>query len=292
MRPIQLIALVAGVTLGIGGCGLFGGGQDTVVTPTPEPDPSVVVEPIEPEPTAEAPETQPLTVPAPDTAQVPPPPGLLPPDLISSTNPNQRAQGVQRDRPDPFAGLPANPTIQTPPVAQVPQTVPQLPGLPGVPRPGVAPGGTRPGTAASPGTPGTRPGPTGATGATGPTGAAGSPGTTGGQLAPVPNLVPQLPPPPPQPDLARAVQVTGVIQIGNTVHAIVSAPNEPSSRYVRVGQRLSNGQVLVKRIEMNAGLEPVVILEQNGIEVSRAVGEGGQEEPAAAAIAPPQFSAG
>jgi hypothetical protein len=76
--------------------------------------------------------------------------------------------------------------------------------------------------------------------------------------------------------MARAVKVMGVIQIGNTAHAIVQAPNEPTSRYVRVGQRLSNGEVLVKRIEMNRGAEePVVVLEQFGIEVPIAVGQGG-----------------
>jgi hypothetical protein len=72
------------------------------------------------------------------------------------------------------------------------------------------------------------------------------------------------------------VQVLGVVQIGNTAHAIVQAPNEPTSRYVQVGQRLSNGQVLVKRIEMSRGAEePVVVLEQYGIEVPTAVGQGG-----------------
>jgi hypothetical protein len=40
-----------------------------------------------------------------------------------------------------------------------------------------------------------------------------------------------------------------------------------------VGQRLSNGQVLVKRIEVNNGASPVVILEQYGREVARRVGE-------------------
>jgi hypothetical protein len=81
--------------------------------------------------------------------------------------------------------------------------------------------------------------------------------------------------------------VTGVVQIGGTPYAIVTAPNEPSSRYVRAGQRLSNGQVLVRRIEMNTGVEPVVVLEQFGVEVVRAIGEGGApstgETPAAAA---------
>lgn len=76
----------------------------------------------------------------------------------------------------------------------------------------------------------------------------------------------------PNPDLANEVEVTGVIQVGNTVQAIVKAPLEATSRYVGIGTRLSNGQVLVKRIEMNAGATPVVILEQNGVEVAKPVG--------------------
>jgi hypothetical protein len=71
--------------------------------------------------------------------------------------------------------------------------------------------------------------------------------------------------------LARAVEVTGVVQIGGTVYAIVNAPNEPSSRYVQVGQRLAEGQVLVRRIDA-AGDQPVVVLEQFGVEVVKAIG--------------------
>jgi len=63
--------------------------------------------------------------------------------------------------------------------------------------------------------------------------------------------------------------------VGNVTQIIVKAPNEDSSRYVRVGQRLSNGQVLVKRIELQ-GSEPVVVLEQFGIEVIKSIGKQGQ----------------
>ncbi len=79
-------------------------------------------------------------------------------------------------------------------------------------------------------------------------------------------------PPLPDPTLAKAVQVTGVIVVGGVPQAILQAPNEATSRYVQAGQRISNGQVLVKRIEMNNGSDPIVILEQNGVEVARAVG--------------------
>jgi hypothetical protein len=80
-------------------------------------------------------------------------------------------------------------------------------------------------------------------------------------------------PPLPEPKLAQAVEVTGVVTIGGITQAIIKAPNEPTGRHVEVGQRLSNGQVLVKRIEANAGTDPIVVFEENGQEVSRGVGE-------------------
>ena len=79
-------------------------------------------------------------------------------------------------------------------------------------------------------------------------------------------------PPIRQPEMARAVIVTGVVLIGKTPQAIVKVPDELSSRYVRPGQRLVNG-VLVKRIEISQGANPTVILEEYGIEVAKQVGE-------------------
>ncbi|MDJ0796217.1 MAG: hypothetical protein QNJ51_05165 [Calothrix sp. MO_167.B12] len=92
------------------------------------------------------------------------------------------------------------------------------------------------------------------------------------QVVPSPKLVPVLPPPP-QPKLAQAVSVSGVVVIGKEPQAIIKVPDEPTSRYVQAGQRLANG-LLIKRIEMNEGSEPTVILEQYGIEVAKMVGEG------------------
>lgn len=114
---------------------------------------------------------------------------------------------------------------------------------------------------------------------------------------PPPSSLPgnNLPPAPPvqlAPELAQNVTVMGVIQIGEATQAIVQVPNEPTSRYVQVGQRISNGQVLVKRIEMNEGAEPLVVLEQYGVEVAKAVGEqpanqnNGQTQPTAALPSP------
>ncbi|MBW4591824.1 MAG: hypothetical protein KME46_02585 [Brasilonema angustatum HA4187-MV1] len=78
---------------------------------------------------------------------------------------------------------------------------------------------------------------------------------------------------PPQPELAKAVVVSGVLLIGKEPQAIIKVPNEPTSQYVHAGQQLANG-VLIKRIEINQGSEPVVILEQYGIEVAKMVGQG------------------
>ena len=79
--------------------------------------------------------------------------------------------------------------------------------------------------------------------------------------------------------IAPTVSVSGIIQLGGEPYAIVSAGNEPE-RYVRVGDRIANGSVRVKRIDTLA-FEPQVILEENGIEVSRPVeSSGGQQESA------------
>jgi hypothetical protein len=95
------------------------------------------------------------------------------------------------------------------------------------------------------------------------------------QLPPAPVAqVPSSPPIPPPPDtqLAEGIEVTGVIDVGSQVQIIAKAPNEPTSRYIKVGQKIANGEVVVKRVEEEAG-EPVVILEQNGVEVSKRVGQ-------------------
>ena len=92
---------------------------------------------------------------------------------------------------------------------------------------------------------------------------------------PPPPQIPVVPPPPPPPstDIATGTEVSGVVKVGNETQVIVKVPNEPTSRYVKIGQRLSNGQVLVKRVDLKEGADPIVILEENGVEVAKAVGE-------------------
>jgi hypothetical protein len=237
MRQMSRMTLLGLLAFILGGCqflppNLFGGGGEAEQTPSPGP---VVANPpgaANTPPGAAAPAAEgeePFNEPVVEES----PQGILPADLIASTNPDERARSIQTERPDPFALIPITPIVE------------------------VQEGSTPP------------------------------PTNNGNELAPVPsslipsNPIPVGPPPPPPTDLARAVKVTGVVQIGTTVHAIVSAPNEPSSRYVRAGQYLSNGQVLVKRIEMYPGQDPIIILEQNGIEVSVRVGEGGVDSATA-----------
>ncbi|MCG5059445.1 MAG: hypothetical protein KA714_16055 [Limnoraphis sp. WC205] len=94
-------------------------------------------------------------------------------------------------------------------------------------------------------------------------------------LTPPPTAVaPATPvlPPPPSIEIAKAISVTGVMQVGDQTRVILKAPTEPTSRYVSVGQTIANGQVLVKRVKFNVGSEPIVIFEQNGVEVAVEVG--------------------
>jgi hypothetical protein len=82
------------------------------------------------------------------------------------------------------------------------------------------------------------------------------------------------------------------VEVGGESRAIVKVPNEPD-RTVREGDRLLNGQVLVKRIDAR-GPTPVVILEQYGVEVARRIGEapagGTQGDPTTEVVSLQPFS--
>jgi hypothetical protein len=81
------------------------------------------------------------------------------------------------------------------------------------------------------------------------------------------------PAPIPQPNLARAIAVSGVSEVNGQTQVIVKLPTESFSRYVSVGERLMDGKVLVKRVQEFSGSSPVVILEEVGIEVPRKIGD-------------------
>ncbi|MCS6959442.1 MAG: hypothetical protein RMK91_05265 [Pseudanabaenaceae cyanobacterium SKYGB_i_bin29] len=88
-----------------------------------------------------------------------------------------------------------------------------------------------------------------------------------------PIAAPSEVPPPPEPVEAKQVRIAGVLQIGSEVLAIASIPGDRlPSRTIRPGQRIADGKVLVKAIDIT-GLTPSVVLEQFGTEVRRGVGE-------------------
>lgn len=202
--------------------------------------------------------------------------------LIPSTNGDERIRRVRTGRTNPFSvvAIPATPEADKKPdlaksrrLENLPEIAPTTVAMAGIPIPrrttALAPASGSGRTL--PGFPGrnriaTRSG----AGTTSP----GASSTSTTDLANPGASTPEaLPPLPPEPTLARAIAVTGVVTIAGIPQAIVKAPDEPTSRSVRVGQRLSNGQVLVKRIEIGQGSDPVVILEQYGIEVAKTVGE-------------------
>ena len=186
------------------------------------------------------------------------------PNLIQSTNPTQREQIALKGRNDPFAQIIDLKTSAVP-ITITPKTVPAIPPLPTskVPITTInSPKKSKPPAPLTPVLPKVMP-----------------------PVVPVPSLESVLPPPP-EPDLARGVIVTGVVLVGQQPQAIIKVPSEVTSRYVQAGQRLSD-DLLVKRIEMNEGSNPIVILEQYGIEVARMVGE----EPVNSAASDPNVEA-
>ncbi len=189
------------------------------------------------------------TVPSPSPTSAPqkkPPQAATPPSpvapavrLTQPTNPDQRAANVQRGRTtafnDPFTIVPITPRM-----------LPPSPSPAGSPNAGAnQPSGNQPN---------------------------GNLPNIGNNPTPTTPIEPELPPLP-EPTLAPAIEVSGVVQLGNGDFRIVlKAPQEQSPRYVRIGDRVSNGQVLVKRVE-SMGDTQVVVLEEVGIEVRRPVGE-------------------
>jgi hypothetical protein len=189
--------------------------------------------------------------------------GAVSTDLIRSTDPAARSRTIARSRVDPFASLPIPPT---PEIAVVPVSAAGNGGAVGASNAG---GGAAARASAS--------------GA-----AARASASTRARPAATPTRPPVRVQPPnrplvlpspiaalptiPQPVIAPTVSVSGVIQMGNEPYAIVRSGSEPE-RYVRVGDRIAGGSVRVKRIETLA-FEPRVILEENGIEVTRPITTG------------------
>lgn len=284
IKAFRSIGISIALAASLGGCGLFGSDQ--------EPETLVV----EPAPTI--------------ASQSPPNPRSTPPSVnafIQPTNPDERLRVIQGGRVDPFAALvPGAPpassgggsgagasgamAVSPPPTGSTGSAGP----VAIVPPPGQrAPSTTRPsGTRVSP-APSRSSQPSRST--TPPSRVAAQPRQTAASRpssAPLdlPDLsgsgnglsLPPQPQPQPQPDLARAVKVTGFAVLKGVPRAIVQAPNERTSRSVTAGDRLSNGQVLVRRIDFSNPDQPRVILEEAGTTVAVAAGQPAVQIAAAA----------
>jgi hypothetical protein len=210
-------------------------------------------------PTAQ--QTQPTAQPSTQAAQNPPNPNLLPvpapptevkqaiavPGMIQPLRSAQRSQKVAvNSQRDPFAQLPIAP-IQLPR-----QTKPTKSAV-------------KPANQSNPSQPSqitTQPLPN----------LAANPSNSTSFPPSAPLSAPVAPPPAvSRTALADAITIDGVVQVKGKVSVIVRSPNE-TSRTVKVGDRIAGGRVLVKRIDLKQYGDPVVILEQNGVEVIKMVG--------------------
>lgn len=253
MGRTSKILVAAVMTVAIAGCATEETPQAVNTTPPVAPPPPVAQS--TPPPVAQS-FSNPVVSGHPPTKAV-----VASSTLIQPTNATERVNGFTKGRIDPFAQIVGQPTVVDISSGTSPKKVPSLPPLPKAtkPQPGNitanknTPTPNKIGRVVKP-----------------PSLAAVLPKVLP-QVVPNPTLVSVLPPAP-QPDLARAVMVTGVVIVGKVPQAIIKIPNEVTSRYVEAGQRLANG-VLVKRIEMNNSSNPIVILEQYGIEVAKTVGE-------------------
>jgi hypothetical protein len=185
--------------------------------------------------------------------------------LIKPTNPDQRLRELKSGRVDPFRALVSTPATSA---ASSGSTAAKAPADPGTTAAKAYTRfldkvGDQFDQALNPSTPSTTGSLPDPVFVNPPTSKSGGSNESGSKLR-LPTL--------PQPDLARGVQVTGIVSVAGVPKAIVKAPGEAISRSVGPGERLANGQVLVKRIDMN-GSEPVVILEQYGTEVAVEVGK-------------------
>ncbi|WOB44592.1 hypothetical protein HNI00_16645 [Thermoleptolyngbya oregonensis NK1-22] len=185
------------------------------------------------------------TVPvAPSAAATKPlPPGELATGLISSTTVPSRLPQVSAGRSDPFASLGETPVvIRQPAIPPVPPE--DRPIVAELPQPQVLP--ELPALVPVPAVP---------------------PAIAVAAAPPAVLPVPAAPPV----SIPQSIQISGAMEMGGRYSIIVEVPGE-GSRYASVGDRLAGGTVLIKRVEMN-GQEPRVILEHNGQEIVRTVGD-------------------
>jgi len=312
MRRQTLFALAGSIAIAIAGCG--DSGTETASSPSPSPtiSPAPAASPSPAAGQNPAQRQQPFAQPL--TAQGSPPGLIKSTNAdervqqVQKNIRNNRAAGTTPAAPlnartNPFAAvplqvsapaqirevvpdLPTPPTAQTspftafppPPVSLRPPTTRRPITRPTAPRRGASPAPPRRTTTPSPpGGTASRPTTTPPRPSLPPT--ANRPPLASRPTAPTPptgvspNATAAVPTRPSTPQ-ADSIVVSGVVQVNGQVYAIIQESAGFPSTYVRVGQRLANGAVVVKRINITPGGEPTVVLEQNGVEVTKVVGEG------------------
>lgn len=214
-------------------------------------DTSVTQSPPQPDTTQTVRLNPPLVNQSPRAGAVSAVPGLLQP-----TNPQVRASSVATGRQDPFAALPAS---------AVPMVVSSRGAAPSraSSKIAVAPLPKAPATSPKPLPPVPK--------ASSPTAALPNLGSIPLPPFPTSSSPSQTIAPPSRTALADAIEVSGVVQVGGRWNVIVKEPTASSSRYVAVGDYVENGRVLVKTILTPGGTDPVVVLQQDGVEVRKSL---------------------
>ncbi|MDB9496205.1 hypothetical protein PN441_14330 [Spirulina major CS-329] len=261
MRRKLVITGFTATTLLLGGCGILsslpfiGGGEDEAAVPEAVPIAPQAAENFDDPLVAEG-EPPPPPAAGDDVAE-----GLIP---LADADTVAKLGQTRQGRTDPFSTIPIEGSI--PPSTRLPQ----IPGLPGVPI-ALSPRLRLPQsisnfpdfpTPQSPRSPQSTPTP-----------------QSPQNLPPSEPFAPDLPDLP-EPTLAQGLNVTGVVvKADGTKYAIVETSTGKST-YVREGDFVENGQVLVKRIESRKGGTPRVVFEELGIEVTKSLGEGGGQPTA------------
>ncbi len=296
MNKPAVMALIGTMALFLGSCG-GDAPSTTAQSPSPGASPSASASPGASPTASPTAKSQPFTAPQQPLIAQQPAPVVAVPGLVQGTNPDERLKETTKGRKDPFALLPVQPKIEVSPSSLPGKPSVKKPGLPSLPnpaarRPPVLPAlpqsptkkpaiASVPSRVPKPTTVSGVPKPTTASGTPKPTTASGTPKPTTASGTPKPTTAPSFKPELPtipEPELARSIEVTGVVQVGGVTQVIVKLPNSSSPFYVPVGTRIANSQLLVKRVEMNGNV-PVIIFEQYGIEVAKRVGDPPEASP-------------
>jgi hypothetical protein len=75
------------------------------------------------------------------------------------------------------------------------------------------------------------------------------------------------------PTLAKSVEVIGVVQTKNGTVMFYRSPKQSNISTAHVGEKILGGEVSIERIEIGRHANPIIVLKEDGIEVTRLIGE-------------------